>query len=153
MRNYLFGILALIVMVGMKQQDKTQSIKYRTYETQNGREKKILYRLDVPKGGKLLTITGSHERELEVSYADSSFIYITNDANGGSHLNYKNISAIGKDVYTNKLLKDTLLLQGSQSNGRLWKESKMNHIVVGYVNVLPDKKVEYDKALASLKKN
>lgn len=128
-------------------------IKYRTYETQNGSEKKIIYCLRVPKGGKLLTVSGSHEKELEVSYPDSSFIYITNDANGGSHLNYKNVSSLSKDVYTNKLLKDTLLLQGSQNDGRFWKEIKMGQIVVGYVNASPDKKEEYDKALASLRKN
>ncbi|MEJ0055868.1 MAG: hypothetical protein WDN75_09590 [Bacteroidota bacterium] len=134
----------------MKQRDSKQVIKYRTYERQNDRERKILYCLSVPKGGKLLTVTGSHEKEIEVSYPDSSFIYITNEANGGSHLNYKNVSSLGKDVYTNKLLKDTLLLQGSQSDGRFWKESKIGQIVVGYVNASPDKKEEYDKALASL---
>lgn len=152
MRNYLFGALVIFIIIGMKQGEDVCMIKYRTYETQKGREKKITYCLNVPKGGKLLTVSGSHEKELEVSYPDSSFIYITNDANGGSHLNQQNVSSLSKDIYTNKLLKDTLLLQGSQNDGRFWKESKMGQIVVGYVNVSSDKKAEYDKALASLRR-
>jgi hypothetical protein len=152
MRNYLFGALVIFIIIGMKQDDNVRMIKYRTYETQNGHEKKITYCLNVPKGGKLLTVTGSHEKELEVSYPDSSFIYITNDANGGSHLNYRNVSSLDEGTYSNKLLKDTLLLQGSQNDGRFWKENKMGQIVVGYVNVSSDEKAEYDKALASLRK-
>lgn len=152
MKNYLFGSVVIFINVGMAQGDNMRVIKYRTYETVNGREHKITYCLKVPKGGKILTVSGSHEKELEVSYPDSSFIYITNDANGGSHLNHQNVSSLGKDVYSNKLLRDTLLLQGSQSNGRFWKENKMGQIVIGYVNVPSDKKVVYDKALDSLKK-
>jgi hypothetical protein len=113
MKYYLiFGVIGF-AMIGMDQteQVKMQTIKYRTFEVRNGREEKILYCLRVPKGGKLLTVTGSHERELEVSYPDSSFIYITNDAKSGSHLNYDNIASLNKGVYTEKLLKDTLLLE------------------------------------------
>ncbi len=150
MRNYLLGALAIFIIIGMKQQDNMRVIKYRTYETQNGRERKIIYCMSVPQGGKLLTVSGSHEKELEVIYPDSSFVYITNDAESGSYLNYKNVASV-KAVYTEKLLKDTLLLEGSQNNGKFWKENKFGKIVVGYVNVPLSKKDLYDKSLMSIK--
>lgn len=123
----------------------------RCYQPCTGGKVKVLYCLKVPKGGKLLTVRGSHEKELQVSYPDSSFIYITNDAKSGSHLNYDNVAAVNKSIYTEKLLKDTLLLEGTQNDGRLWKENKLGEIVVGYVNVPAAKKESYDQSLASLK--
>jgi hypothetical protein len=128
MTNYLIGALGIFIIIGMTQQSM-RVIKYHTYESQNGREKKITYCMSVPEGGKILTVSGSHEKEIEIMYPDSSFVYITNDAISGSPLNYKNVASV-KGVYMDKLLKDTLLLEGIH-NGRLWKESKLGKIVIG----------------------
>lgn len=152
MKKYLFVTIAGIAMIAMKQVDRMEMIKYRTYQNHGIREKKILYCLSVPKGGRSVTIKGSHEQELQIFYPDSSYIYITNDTKSGSPLNYKNIASLSKEIYTKKLLEDTVLLTGIQNNDRLWKESKLGVIVIGYVNVHSEKKDLYDKSLASIKK-
>ena len=121
------------------------------YEYKDGNEKKVKYSIRVPKEGyqDMLIISGSHELENRAIYQDSSIIYITNDANG-SALNYDNIQSISDKVQTGKLFVDTLFLEGLTESNFLWKEIKLTEICVGYVNVPPDKKESYDKALASI---
>jgi hypothetical protein len=153
MKYCFFSALVAFVLMAVSQADqsKMETIKYATYEQVDGKEKKVIYCLKVPRGGKQLTVFGSHEKEQEVLYPDSSYIYITNDAKAGSHLNYNNVARLDKGAYARKLLEDTVLLEGVQPDGRFWKEDKLGNIVVGYVNVTASQKSRYDASLRSLK--
>jgi hypothetical protein len=47
---------------------------------------------------------------------------------------------------------DTLMLQGKTPDGRFWKDIRIGEVSIGYVNVLLQRKEEFDLALASFQK-
>lgn len=130
-----------------------KTIKLINYEHKTGTEKKVKYLMDVPKEGYKdeLIVSGSHETEHRVVYQDSSIIYLTNDE-AGSALNYDNIQKISDKQQTGKLFVDTLSLEGQTKEGLYWKEVKLDEISVGYVNVPPDKKEQYERALSTIRR-
>lgn len=111
------------------------------------------YLLDVPKGGKLTKANaGDYCREYRVSYSDSSVLYIINDRDAGSRLNYenrfkKNIKSIIRDPQS-----DSLVIAGVQEDGRYWKEKYVGEMVVGYVNAKAGQLPAYENSLLTLRK-
>lgn len=130
-----------------------KTIKLINYEHKTRTEKKIKYLMDVPKEGYKdeFIVSGSHETEHRVVYQDSSIIYLTNDE-AGSALNYDNIQKISDKQQTGKLFVDTLSLEGQTEEGLYWKEVKLDEISVGYINVPPDKKEQYEQALSTIRR-
>lgn len=108
----------------------------------------------MPKGGSLDNreiLTGDYHTEYCVLYPDSSIIYITNDESRGSALNFKNRVSSGLDLYRKEHLMDTLSNTLLQNDGRYWSETVLGEIVVGYLNVPPNKKELYDKSLKTIR--
>ena len=110
-----------------------------------------VYSMQLLRNYNYLKVLGSHEEEHRFLYSDSSCIYITNDSKSGSPLNYINAKTFGAEIYSKKLLQDTLIIEGRQSDGRLWKESKLGDITVGYVNVSKVNAPLYNDALNSIR--
>ncbi len=46
---------------------------------------------------------------------------------------------------------DTLTLQGKDKFGRYWKNKKLKEISIGYLNVPESRKIDFDKAISSIK--
>jgi hypothetical protein len=133
--------LVLLIQVSCLAQ---KPVKFTSYKTD--------YLLDLPKGYELKKLKDDEGyREYQAVYPDGSVIYITDDEKSGGSNNAKE-EKYGANVYVQILASDTLVLDGSNNDGRYWKEHKQGKIVVGYFSVPPDKKVEFDKALATLKR-
>jgi hypothetical protein len=110
------------------------------------------YVLELPNGYELKKLKDDDGiQEYQALYPDSSVIYITDDEKSGGSNRAKE-EKYGADVYIKILANEKLILEGNHSNGKYWKEDKQGKVVVGYFNVPPDKKEEYDKALATLRK-
>jgi hypothetical protein len=153
MRLVYIAIFYFIICCKSYHESKhTKSIKYLTYEYEGDRDVKVAYILKVPKGYKLTIVSGSHEKEFQFIYPDSSIIYITNNSNSGSYLNYENVVRQSSEIYKEQLLKDTLYLEGLQEDSRYWKETKLSKIVVGYINTPLSKKKIFDEALSSIQR-
>ena len=112
----------------------------------------LKYIMEVPLGYKLSKVTDDHRYiEHRFIYPDSSIIYITNDDKSGGAVNTIKAKEYGEGVYLKILSSDTLNISGNEAD-KYWREQKDNKIVIGYINVPPDKKEQYDKALATLRK-
>lgn len=130
------------------QKEHLKTVKYATYS----QAKKVRYFMNLPAGFEKYIVEGGHEKEFRYVYPDSSIIYITNDPEGGSPLNYENICKKDKGLFIKKLNNDTLYLEGAQENNLFWKENKLGRITVGYVNVPKKKKELYDSSINSIEK-
>lgn len=126
----------------------SRKIEYIIYVDEIHR--KIKYHFNVPDGYQIKNVTGTHESEMRIEYPDSSVIYITDDIKSGSALNYDNVSASPGHAFSDMLLKDSLVISGIQPNKRIWKQCKLKNIVIGYFNVLPLKKAEYEQVLRTI---
>lgn len=82
-------------------------------------------------------------------YPDSSIIYITNDDKSGGAVNTIKAEKYGDGIYLKILSADTL---GYWWNEKYWREQKKGQVVIGYINVPPDKREEYDQALATIRR-
>lgn len=115
------------------------------------------YTLAVPKGGRLTKgrydFTGDHHTEYRILYPDSSIIYIGNNNWSGSKLNIINRVESGIRGINKKHVNDSLYFEGTQKSGKYWKENFLGDIVVGYVNVKPEAKENYDVSLRSVRLN
>jgi hypothetical protein len=112
----------------------------------------LKYFMEVPSGYKLSKATDDHGYiEHRFIYPDSSIIYITNDDKSGGAINTIKAKEYGEGIYLKILSNDTLDINGVEDE-RYWREQKANKIVFGYINVLPDKKEQYDKVLATIRK-
>jgi len=109
------------------------------------------YILDVPYGYKLTTVKDDHGfKEYRMVYPDSSVIYITNDNKSGGAINTVKAEKYGDGIYLKILSSDTLNINGIKSE-KYWREQKINNIVIGYLNVPPNKKEQYDQALSTIR--
>lgn len=147
-RLIVFHITIAMFISCVSQKELSETIKYTTYI----QSKKVKYSMELPTGFMKYIVVGDHERELRYLFPDSSIIYITNDIEGGSPLNYDNIRRKDNGLFVQKLNNDTLYIEGLQENDLYWKECKLGRVTVGYVNVSKENKQLYDKALNSLKK-
>jgi hypothetical protein len=87
------------------------------------------------------------EKFSEARMSDGSVVYITNDKQSGGGVSDYKIERYGNSYSFNYyLFNDTASLAGSH-NGKYWKEIKYYNIVVGYYNVSPEMRTEYDKIL------
>lgn len=123
-------------------------VKFKTYEGGN----KVRYLLYVPEGYELSKAKDPHYQEHRAKYPDNSIIYITNDEKSGGSINTAKVDEFGDAIFLRILDNDTLDIEGFK-NGTHWRERKMNQIVVGYINVLPNKKKAYDKAISTLRRD
>ena len=136
-------------------QSVTKTLKYSGLFATDEEEVKKSFFMDVPKGGKLdnrEVLTGDYHSEYRMVYEDSSILYITNDEWRGSALNFQNLADVGINGYNKEHLLDTLNNQGKQKDGNYWREVVLGEIVVGYVNVPPDKQELFNKALSSIRR-
>ena len=112
----------------------------------NGKNEKLQdYIIEVPKGGRLIKadyeFTGDFHMEYRIYYSDSSIFYIGNSNWTGSKLNIANRFNIGIEGINKKHENDSLYFSGIQKDGRYWKEEFLGDIIVGYINVNPEKKL------------
>lgn len=110
------------------------------------------YLMDVPKGGLLKKFQSGHiATEYQITYPDSSIIYITNEEWSGSRINWLNRDR-AKLLNAPKSLGDTLQLYGIQDIGLNWRDNFMGEIVVGYANVPASRLHLFEQALMTLRK-
>lgn len=128
----------------------TYKSNFQTASSEKPFEKRV-YRMSIPKGYNLDKDDYNPEyKEIVYNYDDSSRIYITDNALGGSSLNGDNKMAQGINSIKRKSLNDSLYMKGMQKDGKYWKENILNDIVIGYLNVPKERKADFDKAIASL---
>jgi hypothetical protein len=163
MRKGLMFIL-IVMCSSCSAQNDLVTVKYPTKGNPT-------FYLDVPKGYAFKWIRGGHgEDEHQYFYNDSSFIYITEFSGGGPNYNnianlpdsIKNLRLQNEEIAREankltdknavKILPDTFELTGVDSESYFWKDVKLGKFSAGYVNVPPDKKEQYDKALATLRR-
>lgn len=109
---------------------------------QKGKIKK--YSFHVPKGYQLNSWTGGYENEKQYWYPDSSVFYITKE-HGLPSINYENIRAV-EGANANRMLSDTLTLQGKDKQGLYWKDIKQIGFSYGFSRV-PGEKREIFEAI------
>ncbi|MBS1543401.1 MAG: DUF4348 domain-containing protein [Bacteroidetes bacterium] len=110
---------------------------------------KIDYTLELPIGYELKKLKDDEGyREHQAIYPDGSVVYITDDDKSGGISKAKE-EKYGVNVYTKMLANDNLLLEGTDNNGKYWKEQKLGKVVIGYYNVPPGKKEMYDRVLST----
>ena len=110
--------------------------------------------IDVPKGAKKQKLEKHGFCEYRFNYNDKSTIYVSTDIYSGSRLNYDNLYQIGVDTYAksrSETLTDTIKNSGTDKDLH-WLEYVFGDVVVGYVNVSKERKIEFDRAIASLSK-
>ena len=115
--------------------------------------KKIRYYLQVSDYDTIMPGKVGHagSKELWILFSDSALVYLSTEFFDGSTLNVANRFHSNVPRKRTGYL-DTLRSKGSQSNGLLWREDILAEIVVGYINVPPDKEEHYDKILATLRR-
>jgi hypothetical protein len=140
-------------MTNKNASNKVDVIKFKEKRFTEGSSYSQNYLLTVPDGGKLVKLnTGHIYKEYQLIFPDSSVIYITNNIESGSRLNYKNRYKDNAIIIRRSNENDSLLLGGMQTNGRFWKEYFIKDMVVGYCNVNADNKIIYDETLSTLRK-
>jgi len=131
-------------------------IKFNETIEQGSKSVPLNLTIEVPKGGKLrkgtYDFTGDYHVEYRITYPDSSILYIGNSNETGSRLNVVNRVSIGINALYKDHPLDSLYFDGKQVNGRVWKENILDIFIAGYVNVPPDRKAEFDKALTTIRK-
>jgi hypothetical protein len=112
--------------------------------------------VEIPKGLKKKRVNDYHGyREYRFTHRDGSVFYVSTNIYDGSRLNYGNLMSIGIDTYSNSRrleLVDTIKNTGAQANGRYWLEYILGDVVVGYYNASTERKPEFDKALATIRR-
>lgn len=163
MKIILNAMLALFVMSCISSQDVT-TIRYKKTSSEEACREGV-YSMKIPDGYNLITLVGGHnEEEKQYIYPDSAAIYVTDFR--ASTLNYDNIKSLGDSIASKRLestelraeisrslgkeyTPDTLILHGVTDTGLYWKDIKMGCLSIGYVNVSEQRKIEFNKALAS----
>lgn len=166
MRNAI-SIILLSFIVSCVSSQRITTIQYKRQKTDEG-SKNVTYSMVIPKDYRLITLVGGHsELEKQYIYSDSAKVYISDF--GNSMLNYSNILSLGDSIANKrfeglelkaKIAKElgkeynpeTLTLLGKTTDGLYWKDVRVGHLSIGYVNVPENRKSEFDKALASLMK-
>lgn len=137
-------------------------IKKITYDVQG-----VNYTIKIPKGYKWLEYSTIEENMVELSYSDSSCIYL-----GSSDMtpNKKNIKPLNDSIYllrfqnkplaedvnkaigsnVVKIRTDTLDISGHDTKGLLWRDIIIGNICVGYKDVKDSNKQLFDIAIKSL---
>lgn len=163
MRSAIYIILLSFNVSCVSSQGIT-TIQYKRQKKDEG-SKNVTYSMVIPKDYKLITLVGGHsELEKQYIYSDSAKVYISDF--GNSMLNYNNILSLGDGIANKrfeglelkaKIAKDlgkeynseTLTLLGKTTNGLYWKDIRIGHLSIGYVNVPENRKSEFDRALGS----
>lgn len=112
--------------------------------------KEVRFKIAVPKKHRLLIVKGSHEKEYNIIFPDSSTIFISDNVSSGSFVNREKYTKYGKDVGLKFLTQDTLKLNGVDEAGQYWEERKMKNLIYGYIKVSLKRKLEFDNILNSL---
>lgn len=105
----------------------------------------------IPKGFKKEKKEKHGFCEYRFNYTDKSVIYVSSDIYSGSSLNYGNLLNIGVNTYAkSRSLTLTDIIKSSGKNKDLyWLEYVLGDIVIGYVNVPKNRKVEFDNVISS----
>jgi hypothetical protein len=131
-------------------------IKFLETKEEGSKSVPLRYTVEVPKGGNLIKgtydFTGDYHVEYRVVYPDSSIFFIGNNNLTGSRLNIINRMSIGVNSIIKKHPSDTLYFEGKQENGNVWKEQILGDIIIGYYNVRPEKKADFENSIATLKR-
>ena len=124
-------------------------LKFTGYD--NVDKANYIYKLNVPNGFKMTEVSGGGEwKEKRCEYSDGSTLYINNERNLPT-INYKNIESDNTSMQKSLTSSnDTLTVWGKDKNGNYWKNKKLKYINVGYLNIPPNKKEIFDKALSSV---
>lgn len=150
------GILLFILFVlslGQVQSQNLTTVRYKGLESRGGGKKpsKICVYMDIPVGFKTSKFNGIHFGEDGISfiYPDGSELFISNAFYDGTSINVKNRSYSNQPRIADL---DSLNSFGIQENKLLWREFIVGKVAVGYLNVPPEKKEQYEKALATLRR-
>lgn len=111
------------------------------------------YFLDLPSGYELRKLKDDDGyQEYQAMYPDGSIVYITDDNKSGGSMNKAKEEKYGTNVYLQILSSDTLTLKGEHLDGKVWREDKLDKVVIGYIDVPISQKDRYDKILATLRR-
>ncbi|MCG8374042.1 MAG: hypothetical protein MI700_10930 [Balneolales bacterium] len=125
--------------------ERDEYYSVRVFEDRSG-----AYYLVLPNGVKESMIYGDHEKETNIFFPDSSLIFITNDLSGISFANTENLKGFDFGFfYDFKTIPDPDVV-GIQLNGKVWRQKKDRGVVIGYLNVDPSRKKEFDKIIDQL---
>jgi hypothetical protein len=153
MKTNIIVFVILAIIFSCSAQKDFVKIKYQNNFLTNSKSKpfkKKVFVLKIPNKFAIIKEDYNPEyKEVVYKYSDSSIIYITDNNLSGSSLNGSNKLSIGIEIISKKL-NDTIELSGKQKDNKCWKESFFDEIVIGYLNVPENKKVEFDKAIASI---
>jgi hypothetical protein len=154
-----YSVRLIIFLVGCIlyscRSSELKTIKIKTVEVvdltvEKYAEDVIVYHFKIPKTGfQNKSFKSEHAAAIFFTYKDSSLIYFYEDQLSVTP-NITNIEQTGG--LKRKSLIDTIYYGGIQRNGRVWQEQVLGEIIIGYRDVPPDRKKEFDTALASIKK-
>lgn len=134
---------------------KTRRVSFTTFESDSLNSNRITFCIEVPRKYDRIKMHSDIHSGLQnkvIYYSDLSIIYIGNNIHEGSILNFQNRLNAGYASFSKGSDLDTLTMNGSQSNGNVWREDIVGHVVIGYINVPANRKLEYDKALSTLRR-
>jgi len=124
---------------------QTKALSFSTY-TFISAGKKEKFAIEIPKG--YIDVNQNLDNALlkEYVYPDGSILYISLDISYSDSPNKRNWSKCSNPKTGYKCE------EGEQDNGLFWKEIFKNNLVLGYLNIPKPRKLEFDKAIASLVK-
>ncbi|HEU5289379.1 MAG TPA: hypothetical protein VFU05_01975, partial [Cyclobacteriaceae bacterium] len=118
-------MLLIIILSGFTvHAQRTKRINFSTFESIQSKNK-VTFCLEVPRNYNEIRLQGDTHLGLKVKaihYSDSSIIYIGDNTNEGSILNWQNKINGGYLPLTKNSELDTLSMHGKQWNGNFWKE-------------------------------
>ncbi len=144
-QTILYYCLLLVSACSVSGQMEKTSYKVE----QKGKVKE--YTFHIPKGYKFNGWTGGYENEKQYWYSDSSVFYITK-AHGLPSINYENIRDV-EGANANRMLLDTLTLEGKDKQGLYWKDIKQSNFSYGYSRVPTDKKEIFEAIIKEIAKH
>lgn len=119
------------------------------YSNQGGN--RINYQMIVPSNFIEYVIENDIGKEKCFSFPDESIIFITDRPNGKSEVNHENIEYLNVILLNEYNSYTHANLEGTQIDGRFWRQKKLGNTIVGYINVFPSQKQKYDSIIDSLK--
>ncbi len=145
MKNFItIGTLSLLLISCVS----SKSLKLETYEE----GKKIRYILDLPSGYEFKENQGEVFKEYHFLYPDGSVFYFTDDYESGGAVNKDKIEKYGDDILVKIAINDTLDINGSNEEGKYWREKKETNVVIGYISATKERKVEFDNVILTMQR-
>ena len=140
-------LTALVLIFLSSSCSTTKTVSFKTH---NNKGRTFIYSLQLPKGYILTKLSFENENVDTYTYGDSSKLFFSDNLAPSAF--YKDaITKYGKDINLIFLSKDTITISGQDDLGTYWKTCKQYNVVYGYVQVVLDKRNQFDSILNSFK--